>query len=98
MIELTIIHVAQWMAGKLILGAGIYLTSDIVDTSHSLPFETTEKVSQTGSGTGVLVVILHHMTDVFHAMLPTPLADLLGKIFFHQTTDAVHENVAHLCG
>ena len=95
-VELAVLRRAKHVLFLPILHARLHLTADVVDAGHGLPFKAAEVMPQTGARAGVLVVVLHDVADVLHAMLPAPLADLAGEVLLHQTGDAVHKGIAHL--
>ena len=93
-VELAVVMVAEHVFLLPVLHARLHLAADVVDAGHGLPFQAPEVVAQAGAGAGVLVVVLHHVADVLHAVIPAPPADLVGEVLLHQPGHAVHKGVA----
>ncbi len=95
-VELAVLHITKHILLLPVLHTGLHLAADVVDAGHGLPFEAAEVVPQAGARAGVLVVVLHHVADVRHAMSAAPLADLVREVLLHESGHAVHKSVAHL--
>ena len=49
------------------------LSSDVIDPGHILTVQATEIVAQTGTGTGMLMIILDQMADIHDVMRAAPV-------------------------
>lgn len=97
-IELAVSRLEHALVVGVVFALGIDLSADVVDAGHILSLESPEIMAQGGGGAAVVVVVLNHMTDILYAVLPAPVAELIGEIFSHQAADGIHEGVAHLGG
>ena len=96
MVEFAIQNKSKGMLLFAVFTAWVYLTPDVIDACYALPLQTPEVMTQAAACPGMLVLILNHMTDVFHTMFPAPVANLPGKAFFHQSGNMIHKGIAHL--
>jgi len=72
------------------------LTANVVDARHILAAKAAEVMTQAASCTGMLVVVLNQVADVFPPMRMAPGTNLLGEVTFHQTSHGVHVGQVHL--
>ena len=72
-----------------------HLSADIVNPRHILSRKPPEKMPQAGTASGMLVIVLNHVSDVGHAPGTAPVAQLTGKVLFHTPCHHVHKIVAH---
>ena len=97
-VELAVSRLEHALVVGVVFALGIDLSADVIDAGHILSLESPEIMAQGGGGAAVVVVVLNHMTDILYAVLPAPVAELIGEIFSHQAADGIHEGVAHLGG
>ena len=78
--------------------ARTYLLQNNINAGHMLPPQRLEIMPRPQAKPGMGSIILNHMADIFHTMLPAPFSDLTAEIPAVQIGHHVHILISGLWG